>query len=116
MIRDLSEGCSECPEVKCGFIGEVASDYPIDRKKKDKHIFTETKHWQTGQYVSAFEAKAIEATGALQKELGCPVSFHPGRNSEAPAEILRAYAEVGGNPKKAVMSHLDSKPIFFCFQ
>lgn len=58
--------------------------------------------------ISAFEVKTIEATGALQDESGCPVSFHPGRDAEAPAEIMRIYTEAGGDPKKAVMSHLDS--------
>lgn len=51
------------------------------------------------------------ATGLTQNELKCPVSFHPGRNHEAPAEILRLYSEAGGDISKAIMSHLDSKII-----
>ncbi|KAF4527925.1 hypothetical protein B566_EDAN016587 [Ephemera danica] len=35
------------------------------------------------------------------------VSFHPGRDPEAPFEIARVYLEAGGNADKAVMSHLD---------
>lgn len=32
MRRDLVYGCPEQPDVKCGIIGEVASNYPIHRK------------------------------------------------------------------------------------
>ena len=51
----------------------------------------------------------------MQKELKCPVSFHPGRNSKAPFEIMRIYTEAGGDPKKAIMSHLDSMIKYFKF-
>jgi phosphotriesterase-related protein len=59
--------------------------------------------------VSDFEKKAIIATGEVQAQLGCPVSFHPGRHPEAPFEIIRLFQEAGGDVKKAVMSHLDSE-------
>ncbi|KAG4076458.1 hypothetical protein HA402_005901 [Bradysia odoriphaga] len=71
--------------VKCGFIGEVGSVYPIHE----------------------FERRAIEATGIAQEQLRCPVSFHPGRDAAAPFEIVRLYLEAGGKPDKCVMSHLD---------
>ena len=29
MIDDLTIGTVECPEIKCGFIGEIGSDYPM---------------------------------------------------------------------------------------
>ncbi|XP_037954000.1 phosphotriesterase-related protein-like [Teleopsis dalmanni] len=71
--------------VKCGFIGEVGSTYPIHD----------------------FEKRAIRATGEIQEVLGCGVSFHPGRDSAAPFEIVRLYLEAGGRADKCVMSHLD---------
>lgn len=71
--------------VKCGFIGEVGSVYPLHE----------------------FEKHAIRATGEIQEALGCGVSFHPGRDAEAPFEIMRLYLEAGGRADKAVMSHLD---------
>lgn len=37
----------------------------------------------------------------------CAVSFHPGRNREAPFEIMRIFMEAGGNAHKTIMSHLD---------
>jgi predicted metal-dependent phosphotriesterase family hydrolase len=42
-------------------------------------------------------------------ELGCPVSFHSGRDPEAPFEIIRLFQEAGGDVSKVVMSHLESK-------
>ncbi|KAL5285020.1 PTER family protein [Megaselia abdita] len=71
--------------VKCGFIGEVGSVWPIHD----------------------FEARCIKATGEIQEVLGCGVSFHPGRDSKAPFEIVRQYLEAGGKADKCVMSHLD---------
>ncbi|XP_020289158.1 phosphotriesterase-related protein [Pseudomyrmex gracilis] len=85
MRQELEEGCVECPEVKAGCIGEVGSSWPIED----------------------FEKRAIRATGELQEQLRCPVSFHPGRDASAPAEILRLYQEAGGNSEKAIMSHID---------
>ncbi|CRK87335.1 CLUMA_CG001137, isoform A [Clunio marinus] len=76
---------SESVRIKCGFIGEVGSVFPI----------------------TDFEKKAIQATADVQSNLKCGVSFHPGRDSRAPFEILRIYLEAGGDKSKCVMSHLD---------
>lgn len=88
MYRELEESCVGLPnelKVKAGFIGEVGSTWPIED----------------------FEKRAICATGELQAQLHCPVSFHPGRNASAPAEIMRIYQEAGGDSTKAIMSHID---------
>lgn len=58
-----------------------------------------------------FEKRSIQATGTVQAELKCPVSFHPGRESVAPGEIVRIYLEAGGNADKCIMSHLDRKSL-----
>ncbi|EDW13957.1 phosphotriesterase-related protein [Drosophila mojavensis] len=71
--------------VKCGFIGEVASVYPVQE----------------------FERHALLAAGEIQEVLGCGVSLHPHRVSKAPFEIMRLYLEAGGRANKCVMSHLD---------
>jgi len=71
--------------IKCGFIGEVGSNWPLND----------------------FEKKAIKATAEVQEALGCGVSFHPGRHPDAPFEIVRLYLEAGGKAEKCVMSHLD---------
>nr|CAD7256030.1 unnamed protein product [Timema shepardi] len=85
MFTELTSGCVDYPEVKCGFIGEVASDWPIHD----------------------FEKRAIQATAEVQSVLKCPVTFHPGRSPKAPFEIIRIFQEAGGDVRKAVMSHLD---------
>ncbi|XP_069701163.1 phosphotriesterase-related protein isoform X2 [Periplaneta americana] len=85
MVQEVTTGCVDQPDVKCGFIGEVGSGWPLHD----------------------FEIRAIKATGEVQAELGCPVSFHPGRHPEAPFEIIRLFQEAGGDVKKTVMSHLD---------
>lgn len=89
--REIVEGVnvhlspSESVNIKCGFIGEVGSVYPITN----------------------FERRAIQATAEVQSSLKCGVSFHPGRDQRAPFDILRIYLEAGGDASKCVMSHLD---------
>ncbi|XP_028174628.1 phosphotriesterase-related protein [Ostrinia furnacalis] len=85
MLNELTAGCVEKPDVKAGFMGEIASVWPL----RD------------------FEIKAIKAAGTLQPDVDCGVSFHPHRVAEAPFEIVRLYLEAGGKADKLVMSHLD---------
>ncbi|XP_067206565.1 phosphotriesterase-related protein-like isoform X2 [Linepithema humile] len=54
-----------------------------------------------------FAQRSIAATGRVQEQVRCPVSFTPAFNTDAPAEILRIYQEAGGDVKKAVISHVD---------
>ena len=85
---DLKLNATETINMKCGFIGEVGSAYPI----------------------SDFEKRSILATAEVQSNLKCGVSFHPGRDSpNSPFEIMRIYLEAGGAADKCVMSHLDRK-------
>ena len=55
-----------------------------------------------------FERKSIQASAEAQEATGAPVSFHPGRDPKSPFEIMRIFAEAGGNPRKAICSHLES--------
>ena len=59
--------------------------------------------------VSATERKVLQAAAMTQTDTGAPVIIHPGRNSDAPAEIIRILQEAGGDITKTVMSHLDRK-------
>lgn len=72
--------------IRCGFIGEIGSNWPM----------------------VDFEKRTIEATALVQEQIGCGVTFHPGRDPAAPFEIVRRYLEAGGRADKCVMSHLDS--------
>ena len=56
-----------------------------------------------------FEKKAIEASAVVQEQLGCAVSFHPGRHPDAPFDIMRIFLEAGGKADRTIMSHLESK-------
>ncbi|KAK7863879.1 hypothetical protein R5R35_007212 [Gryllus longicercus] len=85
ILKELTEGCIDNLNIKCGFIGEVGSAWPLHE----------------------FEIRAIRATAAVQEHLRCPVSFHPGRHPKAPFEIMRLFLEAGGKSSKTVMSHLD---------
>ncbi|XP_043288078.1 phosphotriesterase-related protein [Venturia canescens] len=85
MTRELTIGCEDDPSVRAGIIGEVGSGWPMHE----------------------FEKRAIRASARVQAEVDAPVTFHPGRNGEAPFEIIRIYLEAGGAAKRAIMSHLD---------
>ncbi|XP_072947445.1 phosphotriesterase-related protein isoform X2 [Epargyreus clarus] len=85
MLKEITEGCVDYPDVKAGFLGEIASVWPI----KD------------------FERRALRAAGEVQEQAGCGVSLHPHRDRAAPAAAARIYLEAGGRADKLVMSHLD---------
>lgn len=112
MVTELTVGCIDYPSVKCGFIGEVGSVWPITGtflfvlgtfffylSLLSKNIVT----------LSDFEKRAIRATAQAQNSLQCAVTFHPGRHNDAPFEIMRLYLEAGGKANRAIMSHLDRK-------
>ncbi|KAM5157628.1 N-acetyltaurine hydrolase [Mantella aurantiaca] len=71
--------------IKCGIIGEIGCSWPLTDS----------------------ERKVLQATAEAQTQLGCPVNIHPGRNSDAPFQILRILQEAGADVSKTVMSHLD---------
>ena len=56
----------------------------------------------------------IEAAAVAQSELRCPLTIHPGRGPESPAELVRIVQEAGGDASKTVMDHLDSQSIPTC--
>lgn len=60
-----------------------------------------------------FEKRSLRAGAAVQVELGSPAIIHPGRNSQAPFEIMRIFLEAGGQANRTVMSHLDSRYLSF---
>ncbi|XP_013783165.1 phosphotriesterase-related protein-like isoform X2 [Limulus polyphemus] len=84
MKRELLEGASGTT-IRCGVIGELGCSWPLHD----------------------FEKRVLQAAGLVQSELKCPVIIHPGRDENAPEEILRIFTEAGGKADKIVMSHLD---------
>lgn len=85
IIEEITVGCGEAPDVRAGVIGEVGSNWPPDD----------------------FERRAIEAAALAQQTTGAPVSFHPGRHPDSPAEIMRIFQEAGGDASRAAMGHLE---------
>lgn len=59
--------------------------------------------------ILAFEKKSLISSAAVQKETGCSVIVHPGRDVKSPAEIIRIFQEAGGSTDRLVMGHLDRK-------
>lgn len=90
IVTELLHG-ADGTDIRCGVIGEIGTGWPITESEK----------------------KVLQATAHAQKQLGCPVIIHPGRNAAAPTEIVRILQEAGGDISKTVMSHLDRWKILF---
>nr|XP_009936219.1 PREDICTED: phosphotriesterase-related protein isoform X2 [Opisthocomus hoazin] len=71
--------------IKCGVVGEIGCSWPLTQS----------------------ERRVLQATAQAQSQLGCPIIIHPGRNSDAPFQIIRILQEAGADASKTVMSHLD---------
>ena len=44
MLRELTAGCVDYPDVKCGFIGEVGSGWPLHGECCHWHTHPSKKH------------------------------------------------------------------------
>lgn len=84
LVDEVLQG-ADGTDIKCGIIGEIGCSWPLTDSEK----------------------KILQATAEAQTQLGCPVNIHPGRNSEAPFQIVRILQEAGADISKTVMSHLD---------
>ncbi|XP_041039045.1 phosphotriesterase-related protein [Carcharodon carcharias] len=84
LVNEILHG-ADGTDIKCGVIGEIGCSWPMMES----------------------ERKVLQATAEAQSQLGCPVIIHPGRNSDAPFQIIRILQEAGADISKTVMSHLD---------
>ncbi|KAM4704846.1 N-acetyltaurine hydrolase [Rhinophrynus dorsalis] len=84
ILNEILQG-ADGTDIKCGIIGEIGCSWPLTESEK----------------------KILQATAEAQSQLGCPVNIHPGRNSDAPFQIIRILQESGADISKTVMSHLD---------
>ena len=84
IIRDIQEGIPGT-EIRSGFIGEIGNTYP----------------WHDN------EKKVCSGAALAQIETGAALSIHPGRNREAPIEILRLLKEQDTTMNKVIMCHID---------
>lgn len=84
IIADIEVGVG-WPAVKAGIIGEIASSWP--------------RHPN--------EEKVLRASVAAQRATGAPLLIHPGRNPEAPQQLMELIIEAGGDASRTIMSHID---------
>lgn len=112
MVKELTVGCLDQPDIKAGFIGEIGITYPMTGKSG----------WKRGSWInklslpiffqivpSEIEKRSIRAAAAAQLAVGAPVSFHPGRNPDSAFDIMRVFLEAGGKADRMILSHTESK-------
>ena len=84
IVRDITEGVGDT-DIKAGVIGEVGCTWPLHDN----------------------ERKSLRAAARAQIITGAPLLIHPGRNPQAPLEIMEIVRESGGDPTRSIMSHVD---------
>ena len=84
MINEVRVGVAGT-NVRCGIIGELGCSWPL----------------------TDVERKVLCAGAKAQRETGAPLLIHPGRDEEAPFEIIDILREAGADISRTVMSHLD---------
>lgn len=84
LIGDVTQGVGESG-VRAGIIGEIGCSWPL----------------RDG------ERKVLRAAARAQQATGAAITIHPGRDPEAPFEILDVIEGAGGDAGRTVMGHLD---------
>jgi phosphotriesterase-related protein len=83
IISDIIHGVEETG-VKSGFIGEIGCSWPLTPNEK----------------------KVLRASAIAQKKTGASIIIHPGRDGQAPFDILDILGEAGADIKRVVMGHI----------
>ena len=84
IVSDITEGVGDTG-IRSGVIGEVGCSWPLEEN----------------------ERKSLRAAARAQRLTGAPLLIHPGRNPQAPLEIMEIVRESGGDPTRTIMSHVD---------
>ena len=71
--------------IKTGVIGEVGCSHPLHPE----------------------EEKTLIASAIAQKETGCPILIHPGRDEHAPLVAIDILEKAGADLENVIMGHLD---------
>lgn len=83
-IGQLLQGAHGTP-IRCGIIGEIGCSWPL----------------------TDFERRSLRAAAAAQRATGTAVTVHPGRDPQAPHEILDELDAAGGDLSRTVICHMD---------
>ena len=84
MTNDIVQGVGDTG-IKSGIIGEIGCSWPLHED----------------------ERKVLSAAARAQKETNCALTIHPGRDPQAPFEILEVIDKAGGDTARTIMGHLD---------
>jgi len=83
IVSDIMCGV-ENTGVKSGFIGEIGCSWPL----------------------TANEKKVLRASAIAQSKTGASIIIHPGRDVQAPFDILDILGEAGADMQRVVMGHI----------
>jgi phosphotriesterase-related protein len=72
-------------EVRPGLIGEVGCSWPM----------------------TELEERVVRASARAQKLTGAPLMIHPGRDANAPIEIVKILEEEGADLERTIICHID---------
>lgn len=84
IVRDVREG-AQGTDIRSGVIGEIGCSWPLTKN----------------------ERKVLRASASAQRMTGAPLLIHPGRNEDAPLEIIEVLDEAGADLGRIIMGHLD---------
>ena len=71
--------------IRSGFIGEIGCSWPLTDR----------------------ERRVLRAGGRAQKATGAPLMIHPGRDPQAPFDIVRELEDVGADISRTTIAHID---------
>jgi phosphotriesterase-related protein len=85
-IREIEVGFSDT-EIRSGIIGEIGCTWP----------WTEA------------EKRSMRAAVIAQQQTGAALSIHPGRNTQAPFEIIDFVKKAGADISRTIMDHIERR-------
>lgn len=86
IVRDITIGVGDT-QIRAGIIGEIGGSWPLQDN----------------------ERKVMRAAARAQQRTGASINIHPGRNHNAPFEIIEVLADAGADLSRVIMSHIDAR-------
>jgi phosphotriesterase-related protein len=86
MVSDIEVGVGPYA-IKAGLIGEIGCSWPLQDN----------------------ERKVLRAAALAQKETGACLSVHPGRNLNAPFEVVEILQKAGAELGRVILCHTDAR-------